>query len=696
VHTPSTSSLVVGERVVSRSEDGLLHVEYALFSAGDALLAATPGMGVREQGYLTTAGYALERLVAAGITPELAGEAFDALSPELVRSLARIEPVAALADALGPTEAFEGRTYVAATKTYLGAWLDVEALASACPLPDAPLLLQALHLVGVVAEVAEDVPVRLFTASPGASRKPGERTWRRVELDKAWRLPAVLRGLHGLHRGPATLDLVAVRDELLKELRERARVCAAGHEGRLRELSTRLARGSSGSRRPPPVRPSVPPPVSVHVDAIPRPPLSSRVTPPSFEAPAPIPAHTPTPPGIGAVRAVPTPPLLVTDGPSRSPSPPPIRDQLRKHAGLLQGEGHLRSVAQFLSAMADESAPSSELALMAARAWLAAGETAHARFFARGIVDDPQAPEGLRTVAREILDTTTATTESMLPPPRQVPPAQELERRPPSDAPRAALPGASLPPFVDDHPTPDLELGPPAPPAAKGGGGPELDVVVPAPAAAPAPARASAPPHPPHPPTSVVVAPAPQAPPASAAAPPAVSAAAMPSAPFGGAKPELVESLSMPDGATEDFVVPGALPRTPLEARVAFTRLSRELAREMRLSYGVTLRTDPQAIDALQRHLRRRFSDFHGDAKRIELELRKHGALLSEILARSLGARWIDLAGEELGHWAMTVPPGVRVWPFGRVFRFYQRGHRESDLVSFYFELEAHARRAVR
>jgi hypothetical protein len=73
-------------------------------------------------------------------------------------------------------------------------------------------------------------------------------------------------------------------------------------------------------------------------------------------------------------------------------------------------------------------------------------------------------------------------------------------------------------------------------------------------------------------------------------------------------------------------------------------------------------------------------------------ELRRHGALLSEILARRLDAEWLDISPNELGYWAMVVPPDTRVWPFGRVARLVEMGHKERDLVSYFFELQGRTR----
>jgi hypothetical protein len=135
---------------------------------------------------------------------------------------------------------------------------------------------------------------------------------------------------------------------------------------------------------------------------------------------------------------------------------------------------------------------------------------------------------------------------------------------------------------------------------------------------------------------------------------------------------EVVETMSQPEGD---------------EIRSRMTQLARDLARDYRLSYGTTLKTDVVAIEAMQHHLRRRFEHAQRDARasrQFDEELTRHGALLSEILVRTLGARWVDVSSPELGRWVMVVPPSTRVWPIGRVYRFFEQGDREGDLVSFY------------
>jgi hypothetical protein len=94
----------------------------------------------------------------------------------------------------------------------------------------------------------------------------------------------------------------------------------------------------------------------------------------------------------------------------------------------------------------------------------------------------------------------------------------------------------------------------------------------------------------------------------------------------------------------------------------------------------------------MQRHLLSRWPDGKLEGEDAQWELRRHGALLSEILARVLGGYWVDVKTTEIGYWAMIVPPSTRTWPFGRIVRFISMGHREKDLVSYYLELVSRSR----
>jgi len=156
--------------------------------------------------------------------------------------------------------------------------------------------------------------------------------------------------------------------------------------------------------------------------------------------------------------------------------------------------------------------------------------------------------------------------------------------------------------------------------------------------------------------------------------------------------PELAESLALPLGASESALGVNDLPTTALQARVAMTRLARDLARDYRLWYAKTLRCNVMAVEAMQQHISNRFTGAPISDPGVAWELRRHGALLSEIAARALGGDWVDVAPSEPGYWEMLVPPATRTRPIGRVYRFVALGNRERDLVSYYLDLEARVR----
>jgi hypothetical protein len=465
------STLIVGGRVVVQSFDGALEAEYALFDRADGVLLAAPAKGVRERGYLTTAGAARARLIEAGVTASLAEDAFATLRRSHLNALAAIPSVLRVVDRLGPYEAFEGGRYSAAAACYGGTWLDLDALARGCPLPRAAVVIQALHLILVLEEVGEDTPVRLHTAGRLQGR-PGERTWREVSLEGADRLPDALDGM----RAPARVvcrDDAATCEMLVGTLRRRASESRADG-ARLQALAA-LLEGSAG------------------------------------------PTELSDPPAFAPIQ--PAPVVMLTAGGA--------------------GAGATISAARTAAVVASLAR---------------AGASRH--------------------LAHAV--------------------------------------------FAED--------------------------------------------------TAAVW------------------------------RPELVEKLPLPDGASEEMLEVGTIPNTPLQARIAMTRLARELGRYYRRRYHTALKTNVVAIEAMQRHLRSLFARVPSDPKgvrRLKVELLQHGALLSEIVARSLGADWLDVSPSELSSWTMALPTGQPVWPIGRVYRFFRQGHRESDLVSFYLELEADTKSAV-
>jgi hypothetical protein len=166
----------------------------------------------------------------------------------------------------------------------------------------------------------------------------------------------------------------------------------------------------------------------------------------------------------------------------------------------------------------------------------------------------------------------------------------------------------------------------------------------------------------------------------------------------GAVEAERVETLSLPAGLQAEPPPSDDPPRNPTAARLACTYLARELGRELRLRNGVEIQSDLDGLETAQRYLRETFVDGRVRTTEEEREVMRHGAFLSELVARRLGGAWVEVESRDAGTWAMLIPVRskpdevVRAWPFGRVLRFVAMGHRERDLVSYYLELEARTR----
>ncbi len=415
MRVPSTAlrvltSLRLGERVLVRSDDGLLPAEYALFDVTDIVLRATDPVSVREAGYMTTADEALTRLARAGVTPALATEAARALSPDVAASFARGATTRSLVTRLSAYELFDGAIFSAATQTYEGAWLDLAALAHVVGVPGAHVMLQILHLVTALSEVSPSTPVHLSTAAATRDRRPGERTHTRTPVDGALALPNALRRLAPL-ANPLEVDPTnerRIRQALLVRLRERASTESSPRlRAHLGALENALAMRTM----------QLGPLADDDLRAIERRLASGE-------------AH-------GVEQELDE--LEHTRG-----SLPGIR-YLRARASLLRGDQPPRSVAQLLSELAHEEQGFHEAELGAARTWLAAGEDANARFFAHRLANNPAAPESERLLALEILDETTGASGA----PPELGPGYES----PPPIPAARVP---LFPSLGDVPPPDV------------------------------------------------------------------------------------------------------------------------------------------------------------------------------------------------------------------------------------------------
>ncbi len=354
-------------------------------------------------------------------------------------------------------------------------------------------------------------------------------------------------------------------------------------------------------------------------------------------------------------------------------------DTLERRRGRLPGTAYLRARAELLiptqeprdlaervSALSTSMPAFHELALLAAQAWTAAGDARQAKAFARDLMDNATAADAIRLQALHVLE--------------ELPPKAKSRPAPIAPSPLHSTPSIPRSPQApsgigtDYEPLPETWVGPMPATATRSNR---------APAASATEALAWS-----NRPTQRAVAQA-----SSVTGPPS-QALAM--------EVEALETLSLPPGMQGmPTPPPEEPPRTPTAARLAFTLLTRELGRELRMRYGVEPCLDLDGLEMTQRYLRERLPEGRVRGREDERELLRHGALLSELLARRLGAQWVDLDSNDSARWAMLVSSTsgaprepIRVWPFARALRFVGMGHKERDLVSYYLELEGRSRRS--
>jgi hypothetical protein len=646
---------LAGECVVV-AQGGTPEAEYLLFDPGDIELSASGPGTIREAGYRTTAGEARGRLAQAGLTRRLAEEVAAATLP-FAKAFARGAAVRRIAAQLEAAEIFDGQCYDTATARYLGAWLDLPALVSAVAArldiaqgAEPVVLFQGLHLAALLAEHPDDAPLVLNTSEVTGQRRPGERTFRRLVVHQPGVLLEALRGLR-LGREPTTTETGPGRTEIVRWLRQRAQ--------RLPASASRFAamQAALGARDQPQRGPLAAADLWQ---------LETRLS-------------------MGETEGV----LDRVEGIERTRGRLPGTTYLRERVALLAGAEEPRAIAERVSALSTSMAEFHELQLLAAEAWSAAGDVRRARAFARDLSDNASACDALRMQAREVLETTGRATTApegavpVIPKPPLAPSAGRVEddlglegvtevRRP------GGLGGEDLPPSKTDkssgrHFRPDLETAP-APEGRialewRDQRWPRALVLPPVSSDLSAPSARIEP----------VASPSGSAPPA-------------------GVGPERLESLGLPPGLQDAAPPSDERPRTPQAARLLFTYLARELGRELRVRHGVDVRTDVDGLELAQRYLFEACPQEEARSAEERREVMRHGAFLSELLARRLGARWVDLDPPDPGQWAMAVPSFSRaaevsrIWPVGRILRYIAQRHRERDLVSYYLELEAFAR----
>ena len=669
--------LIVGGRVVVRADAGPLEAELALFSVDCIELKTTDPGAVREAGYRTTAAEARARLADLGITQELAERTARAMIPNLATAYARGAVVRRAVAELGPAEMFEGDVYLSSARAYEGQWLDLAALTFDVGDPNVARALQAMYLAAILAELPDDADVFLSTLALTQNQRPGVRTLKRVSFGDASEWPARIMAF-GEDRGAAsTREGGPTRVEVLDWLQAIAERGVATARAR----ADRIEHAIATTPRPPPPRGPLSDPVAWSIEA-------------QLDA--------------GEASAA----LSRIDMMERDRGSNPCVMYLRARASLMLNREDPQVIAERVSMLAS-SASFDELELLAAQAWAAAGNAGRALPYARVLAANPRAAEELRSRARKLVEQV----ESARPPahvgrgpsgkrttggivsetPASEPPLHEKEesgviRRasplpavlavgsfsPPPSAPPtprtsnpARRPATARPHRADDSPHDQRQIAtlppPPMPPSPTT----ELDDP-----ATPPPELLHEVGHAPKDERTLV----------KGISRPAFRAVSTNSTPprLALGKLELAETFddpSPPQSLADTRV------RAAHDARLQCTAMARELGMLYRTQHGIELRNDLASIEVVQAELMARYHESGVRTVAAMLDLRRHGAFLSEVIARTLKATWLDVTPKELGHWTMFVPPDTRVWPFARVLRFVTMGSKERDLVAYYLEL---------
>jgi hypothetical protein len=656
----SSCLLEIDGHVVLTSRDGPPDAESALFEGGDIELEASrPGTNL-ERGYGTTVAVARQRLAAADITAELTAAAMDLVRPSLARSYARGSAARCIVERLQADELFESRSFNALTGRYEGTWLDMTGLARDLARPNAAVVLQALHLAALLAGQSEEATVFLSTAE--IARRPGARTLRRIDLSGARELVDALRELHP-SRSREAAEAGPSRGEVIAWLRESA-IRLPAQQSRFAAMEAAL------TAREPPTRGPLSETALWNIEV--------RLT-------------------GGDLQGV----LEQIDALEKRRGRAPGTTYLRERLALLVRSEPPQAIAERASALSTSMGGFHELELLAAQAWLAAGDQRRARAFARDLYENTSADDVLRMQALSVLEAAGLSSSATL---VAAPPSERPLRIPTQPSRLSANAVANAPtelqaPAEGHEPDPvSIPRAPRAPSASElssssghnessgqhapvqaGQSGPMAPLA--ATRARGTTSRGTLPPGTSFPPFRI------EARGERVLIPLAADAEHPP-----------LETLALPPGAEERLPRASEPPRTPAAARVACTQLARELGRELRLRHGVEINADVDGLEVAQRYLRETFVDGRVRTAVEEREIMRHGAFVSELIARRLSGAWVEVQSRDAGSWAMLIPIGsrpddvVRVWPFGRVLRFVVMGHKERDLVSYYLELEARAR----
>ncbi|HVJ88300.1 MAG TPA: hypothetical protein VM580_00750, partial [Labilithrix sp.] len=407
--------LLLGDRVLLRG-NAPPEAEYAMFELGEIELRASEPGRVREHGYQTTVGEARARLANFGMTPEQANEFAQAMHPVLADAYARGLAVRRVARYLGPAELFQADGYDGSDHLYRGVFLDLASLSRDLELPHTSATLQALYLATILASESDGVTVLLSTDACTRDAKPGARTYKRPSFTDPKRLMNALGGLAHRAPKPAVVDSLP-RAEVVAFLRARAET-APDEDAR---ALYRSLEGAVTVREMPERGPLAAPDLWE---------IESRLDGGSLDG----------------IR------VALEDAESRHGRTPGTT-YLRARIALALGLEPPKLIAERVSALALSLTSFQELALLAAEAWLEAGDGRRAAPYARDLVDCPGIPEGLLLRGQRILERCldggprrTATLADSIP-------AAPQPSRPPAQL--AADIAAVLPPVLEP---PDLSL----------------------------------------------------------------------------------------------------------------------------------------------------------------------------------------------------------------------------------------------
>jgi len=611
----SSCILEIAGRVVVRSEGGAPDAEYALFDTSQIELRATELGAVREAGYRTTAGEAAARLATLGLHADLVETVSRAAVP-LARTYARGTMAASLAAELEPGDILDGYVFDATSRTYEGLWMNMRSLAADLGIGGAGVSMQAIALAGLLARVPPDAEVALRTLDYMRTRRTGERSYRRPPLQAARGLVQALVDLGASPISlPAGSGATRPAEELARVARERWIA-----PPRLEKIVTKLEGGGPPSKGP--LADPLLWPIEVALSA-------------------------------GETRGI----VERLDRVEEARGRHPTIVYLRAKAALLLESEPPQVIAERLMQLAiSHSFP--ELSLLAAQAWIAAGEPALAAPFARDILAASDAPPKIRETATSLLATTTTTQREP-----DVRATAKLAAAGPSSAPKLRASTMRTESADSYYAAIDLEWRNPPAPSAHARPTARIPLAA----------------------MGLIAAGAREVPPVAKTAQMFAVASRLKS------PPEAAEALALPVGLDAQILADDAVPTTVADARVLFTLQARELGREYRVRYNVELRTDVVGLELVQNVLRERFPTGSIHSRDEALDARRHGAFLSEMLIRRLGAAWSDIEPSEVAHWTLQISPKVRAWPFARVLRFVQMKGEESDLVSYYLDLEGSA-----